>query len=1068
MHVLNPLRILFGLLVGTLATAGVAAQPPDPQPPASLDGFEDTDSWQIIEAEGVSLRVAGEPGRNGMCARLDYDFTRGSGYAIIRKEFDLDLPSNYRFSYSIRGAGPSNTIEFKLVDASGDNVWWVNQRDFQFSSDWETVTLSKRKFSFAWGPSAGKPLGQARHIEIVVTSFNGGRGTVWLDDLRFEPLPEVQEYKGSPTARGSSPAGALARTIGADGAVGFTSQPGDERPSLVIDFGQVREIGGLVLDWGPGHATDYDVHASNDGEHYSPAAQVRGSNGGRDYVPLPSTTARALTIQTLPTGENGGVSVRAVRFLPPEFADSSNELLRHAAIDSPRGWYPRYLKGEATYWTVVGVPGDDKEALINEEGSIEVDKLAFSLEPFVFTGGRLVSWNDSTNTQSLEEGYLPIPSVRRVMPGLELEIKAFAEGAPGASNLLVRYELNNTGVESSEGTLYIAARPMQVNPPYQNLNITGGASSVRRIHFEDSRVRLDGRTIVPLTGHDGFGATAFDGGEIVEYLARGELPDATSVEDPRGLASAALAYAFRLGPGERKVVGVLVPFHDLRPLVQSPPSEDTLISHMDARLAPTREVWHDLLDRVKIRLPKGNEQVTDSLHANLAYILINRDGSGIQPGSRCYERTWIRDGALTSTALLSMGLGEVVQEFLDWFAPFQYDSGKVPCCVDRRGPDPVPEHDSHGEYIYAVHTCFAFTGDMVFLARHYPHVVRAVEFIEFLRNQRMTDEYFRGPDHKRVLFGLMPESISHEGYSAKPMHSYWDGLWTLKGLIDATRIAELMGDHPRAARFAALRDSFEQTLYESMRLAMTMKGIDFIPGCAELGDFDATSTTVGLFPCGQIGNLPEPQLTATFEKYWTFFQSRRDGTLEWRDYTPYEQRVVGSMVLLGHRDRAHEILDFFFRDQRPRGWRHWAEVVRRDPREQGFIGDMPHTWVGADFINSVRLMLAYVRDKDGALILGAGLPRAWLEATDGVDVGDLRTEFGPLSYSAKGTEGLIRIAVQSLEHMPEGGVHFHLPDPSRIRSLTLAGSKIDVPADGMVRLPLLPAALEVRYLGADE
>ena len=35
---------------------------------------------------------------------------------------------------------------------------------------------------------------------------------------------------------------------------------------------------------------------------------------------------------------------------------------------------------------------------------------------------------------------------------------------------------------------------------------------------------------------------------------------------------------------------------------------------------------------------------------------------------------------------------------------------------------------------------------------------------------------------KRLFFGLLPESISHEGYSSKPMHSYWDDFFALQGL----------------------------------------------------------------------------------------------------------------------------------------------------------------------------------------------------------------------------------------------------------------------------------------------
>src|SRR5256885_3001520 len=54
----------------------------------------------------------------------------------------------------------------------------------------------------------------------------------------------------------------------------------------------------------------------------------------------------------------------------------------------------------------------------------------------------------------------------------------------------------------------------------------------------------------------------------------------------------------------------------------------------------------------------------------------------------------------SSTALLRLGHDQDVKDFIDWFAGYQYDNGKVPCCVDEHGATPVPENDSHGEFIY--------------------------------------------------------------------------------------------------------------------------------------------------------------------------------------------------------------------------------------------------------------------------------------------------------------------------------------------------------------------------------
>src|SRR6185436_18719704 len=110
--------------------------------------------------------------------------------------------------------------------------------------------------------------------------------------------------------------------------------------------------------------------------------------------------------------------------------------------------------------------------------------------------------------------------------------------------------------------------------------------------------------------------------------------------------------------------------------------------------------------------------------------------------------------------------------FLRWFPLYQNKSGMVPCCVDARGADPVPENDSHGELIYLAASYLRYTGDRASVETVWPHVVKAADYIDVLRRQRRTDEYRTG--EKRLYFGLLPESISHEGYSSRPVHSYWD------------------------------------------------------------------------------------------------------------------------------------------------------------------------------------------------------------------------------------------------------------------------------------------------------
>src|SRR5207344_1940155 len=114
---------------------------------------------------------------------------------------------------------------------------------------------------------------------------------------------------------------------------------------------------------------------------------------------------------------------------------------------------------------------------------------------------------------------------------------------------------------------------------------------------------------------------------------------------------------------------------------------------IDALERRSAAAWRERLDRVQIEGPEPAQDALRTLEAQVGWILVNRDGPSIQPGSRSYDRSWMRDGALTSLALLRLGHEQEVRDFIEWFAGFQGEDGRIPCCASARGPDPVPEND---------------------------------------------------------------------------------------------------------------------------------------------------------------------------------------------------------------------------------------------------------------------------------------------------------------------------------------------------------------------------------------
>jgi hypothetical protein len=415
-----------------------------------------------------------------------------------------------------------------------------------------------------------------------------------------------------------------------------------------------------------------------------------------------------------------------------------------------------------------------------------------------------------------------------------------------------------------------------------------------------------------------------------------------------------------------------------------------------------------------------------------------------------------------AAALLRMGFPDEVRDFLRWYAPHQRADGNVPCCVDRDGPDWLPEHDSHGQLVYTIAEHYRLTGDREFLAEMWPSVVRAVDYLEALRGQRLGSEFEAGD--RRACFGILPESASHEGYLAHPVHAYWDDFWALRGLADAADLARALGDGERATRFAALRDALRQCLYASIEATIAQRHIPYVPGSVEWADFDAAATATALTTTDALERLPAEALAHTYREYLAGFRRRRRGEIEWANYTPYEIRIVGALVRLGQREEAHELLDFLLADRRPRRWSQWPEIAWRDPRSPGHLGDLPHTWIAAEYVLAVLGLFAFEDPGQRCLVLAAGVPGRWLEGGREVLVEGLPTYFGALGYtlSREGNDTL-RLSLSAGLEPPPGGIVVRPPLPRPLRRVSIDGEPVS-PADAhSVTLDHCPATIVMRY-----
>ncbi len=1010
--------------------------------------FEDPSQWQVFasgQSEGTVTRIKAADGSSGL--RLGYDFHGGGGFIVIRRVIRFTLPGTFEIGFSLRGEGSTNNFEFKVADPGNTNVWRRLRENVELPDSWTRIRFHEHDLPFAWGPAGGGAPTDVGSVEFAIVAGTGGNGVLELVLPTYEDqgLHALRSITASSHQRGFPPEAVFKP----ESLTGWRAAPGDDTPRWEVDFGKPLRFGGMVISWPESlPRRRFEVEISADGKSWTSIHHSTSALGLKSHIPTPGVEGRLLRI-TFANPDCAALCFLSLR--PDSFSSTPNEFIHAVAADYPRGWFPRYWLREQSYWTPVGSPNGKRRALINEEGMVEVDEAGFSLEPFVQIAGKRVTWADVDTIGSLPDGGAPMPSVTWKSADFSLEILPWVDGGYEDLTIHVTYRLT-CRKPTSDMRLIVTVRPFQVNPPWQAFRNLGGLSPIHRIVCGNRGMTVDGRELSVTPHADASGAGAFEESGVLWTLLKGEMPPATEVDDSTGIASAAMVWNF---PPRQSTMEVTL---------SVPYFRKTKAATKTGR-ARALAGWRSTLGAVEWQVPECAVPAFDAFRTAAGHILINRDGPAIQPGPRRYTRSWIRDCVIMGMALAKAGLPFALHEFLTWYIQFQREDGFIPSVVDRDGVDWLVEHDSHGQFLWGVREVYREGGDRKFLNEMLPHVRKAATYLISLRAQRMTVEYQSG-EHS-ACFGLLPESASHEGYLSHHVHSYWDDFWGVRGLEAAADLAEIMGFPEDSNWWRSEATRFQGDLLRSINKVIADKKLDYIPGSVEWADFDPTATSNAIAMLDFAGSLPPGPLHAMLDTYLDGFRRKHRGEMAWTNYTAYEIRIIGAFVRLGERDTANELLEFFLSDRRPCEWNQWPEITWRDSRSPGHLGDVPHTWIAAEYLLAVASMIAAEREAIDSLVLASGMPWAWIAEDSGFAVGNLPTRYGRLDFKIRAVRaGTIHVEIASSITLPPGGLLVVPPLPAGKRIISVECQRgthaaLD-PAGGSVTVTNLPFVADLR------
>ncbi|GAB2314407.1 discoidin domain-containing protein [Stenotrophomonas geniculata] len=975
---LFPLRPAAALLLAALASSAQAQT----LPPRSQ--WQASSSSQQVPAMAISHLIDGDPktvtgGAFSPGHWFQIDLGTPTLLAGARLTWDVSNPEGYSLQTSMDGTQWQTA--YTMADSLGDV---------------ETLYFAPR---------------QARYLRLASPQRTSDWG---VSIFEMEPLDSTLSAR----IYGVDAAQAAALWQGG-GTVAVPAGKGGSH-ALEITLPQAQSTAGLVVDWADGARGAARLQAQGaQGRWQDLAHDAQAANHRQSW--LAADTAQPLRAFRLSV-DGPAPQVARLRLLGPKAVMTPMKRYQITASGAQRALFPASLQMQQTYWTAVGVHAGRQKSIFDEYGNLEAFKGAPLVQP-IWRGadGRAAGAAGQPIQHALRDGWKPMPSATwSPQPGLELRSEVFAIERDGQPVTFLRHRLHNTGSARIEGTLSLVVRPMQMNPPWQN----GGLSPIRNVTIDGQAVRINGRTLLQsLTPVAASGAAPFgkDGAtEITATLAAGQLPSTQQTRDDQGLASAALNYRVSLAPGASDAIVVAFPLGttaaDTKGALPEAPALDLATLPRDANAAfdslaaQASADWQARLGQVGLRLP--DPSLVDMLRAQAAYMLINQTGPAMQPGPRNYNRSFIRDGMATSAVLLRMGEAKVARDYLGWYSehgvhanglvsPILNDDGSV-----NTGFGSDIEYDSQGQYVALVADVARLDGGPESVRAYLPKVKAALRFLQELRERTLAPGYKADQPAPERFAGILAPSISHEGYPS-PTHSYWDDYWGLKGWHDGAWLAEALGDRETAMWAREQYKLLYDALHASIRATMAWKGIDFIPSSADLGDGDPTGVSIALDPTGAQSVLPAKALRTTFARYLDDVRKRsQPGALY--AYTPYEIRNVLSYVHLGQPQVADELLQGLLHDRRPLEWQVLAEVVHSRLRFPRYLGDMPHTWIGAEYGRTLFGML--MREDDDALSLLPGTPPSWV-AGDGLAVERLPTAYGTLQMQARQRDGVLTVAL---------------------------------------------------------
>lgn len=463
--------------------------------------------------------------------------------------------------------------------------------------------------------------------------------------------------------------------------------------------------------------------------------------------------------------------------------------------------------------------------------------------------------------------------------------------------------------------------------------------------------------------------------------------------------SAQASWSTNLAPGQQATVFWRFPYRPV-PKPEAFEAEDGAVW-----LERTVRSWRELLAAgAQIKLPC--RKATQALRAAHVCQLIASDHGELHAGEGFYDEFYIRDGAYQLLELEEAGLREPARQAVECYLRYQRPDGRF---ESQQG-----QLDANGQALWALWQYWKITGDRAWLARVYPAMRRAVDWLRQARRQAPADSPFAG---------LLPAAVADGEY-------LWDGqhhivgydFWNLRGLLCVVDAARALGRTNEAAELQREAEAYRAAIDAAWRRT----GLSHFPPSWEKAGTHWGNTET-LWPT-ELFDRDDPRVAATIaevrQRHGGGFV---EGTIRWTGQPgaihPYlsSYTTMASLLRGEHEQFAEDLYWYLLHSSASHAFAEGIYFRRR----QAWGDTLPHVLGAANLAFMLRHALLHERGDELHLLLGA--PDWWLAEGQEITVSNAPTHFGPVSVRVRGAAAGVQVELNPPTRQPPARMVLHLP-----------------------------------------